>query len=53
MKQYYVLLDMLNSLPVTAEQIRQWTNNDPVLSRVQTLLLRGWQNTTDEDLKPF
>ena len=24
------LLDILNSLPVTAEQIRQWTNNDPV-----------------------
>ena len=44
---------MLNSLPFTAEQIRQWTNNDLVLSRVRTLLLRGWQNMTDKDLKPF
>ena len=48
-----LLLDMLNSLPVTAQQIRQWTNNDPVLSRVRNLLLRGWQCTLDEDLKPF
>ena len=48
-----LVLNMLNSLPVTAEQIRQWTNNDPLLSRVRTLLQRGWENTTDEELKPF
>ena len=48
-----LLLDMLNSIPVTADQIKQWTNNDPVLSRVRNLLLKGWQNTADENLKPF
>ena len=48
-----LLLDMLNSLPVTAEQMRQWTNNDPGLSRVQTMLQKGWQDTSDKDLKIF
>ena len=48
-----LLLDMLNSLPVTADQIKHWTNNDPVLSRVRNLLLKGWQYTADENLKPF
>ena len=33
-RETVLLLDMLNSLPATAQQIRQWTNNDPVLSRV-------------------
>ena len=45
-----LILDMLNSLP---DQIKHWTNNDPVLSRVRDLLLKGWQNTADENLKPF
>ena len=36
-----LVLNMLNWLPVTAEQIRQWTNNDLLLSRVRTLLQRG------------
>ena len=45
-----VLLDMLNCLP---EQIRQWIDNDPVLSRVQIMLQKGWQDTSYKDLKVF
>ena len=48
-----LLLDMLHSLPVTAHQIKTWTDRDPVLSRVRTLVLKGWQDSTDVDLKPY
>lgn len=48
-----LLLDMLNSLPVTAENIKQWTSRDPVLSRVRDMLLQGWQFTNDPDFKPY
>ena len=48
-----LVLDMLLSLPVTVEQIRQWTTHDPILSRVRTLVQQGWQDTNDANLKPF
>ena len=48
-----LLLDMLNSLPVTAAQIKQGTDHDPVLSNVRTMLLSGWRNTTNDSFKPF
>ena len=48
-----LVLDMLNSLPVTAEHIKQWTNNDPVLSKVRTMLQQGWQNSSEADLIPY
>ena len=36
-----LLLDMLHSLPVTAENIKHWTSHDPVLSRVRDMILQG------------
>ena len=36
-----LLLDMLNSLPVTSEQIKQWTSKDPVLSKVKIMIQQG------------
>ena len=44
---------MLNSLPVTAAQIKQGTDRDPVLSKVHTLLLTGWKDITGDHMKPF
>ena len=35
--------------PVTASQIRQWTDTDPVLSRVRRNLLSGWAKTDDPE----
>ena len=35
------LLQTLQSLPITAEQIRQWTTKDPILSRVRELVAKG------------
>ena len=37
-----LLLDMLNSLPVTSEHIRQWTSKDPDLSKVKIMVQQGW-----------
>ena len=48
-----LLMDMLHSLPVTSVEIKNWTDRDPILSKVRKMVLSGWQNTTDEDLKPY
>ena len=48
-----LVMDMLNSLPVTASHIKTATGRDPVLSRVHTFVLKGWQHTTDASLQPY
>ena len=48
-----LLMEMLNSLPITADQIKSWTDHDPVLSKVRRLILRGWQDSDDLNLKPY
>ena len=47
-----LLLDMLNSLPVTSEHIRRWTSKDPVLSKVKIMVQQGWQNFKEANLTP-
>ena len=47
------LLQTLQSSPITAEQIRQWTSKDPVLSRVRELVAKGWNENSDEQLVPY
>ena len=48
------LVDVLDSAPVTSQEISKWTSKDPVLSQVLVYLDYGWPTTTDdEDLKPF
>ena len=37
-----MLMDMLNSLPVTSHQIKIWTDHDPVSSKVRDSALKGW-----------
>ena len=48
-----LLLDMLNSLPVTSEHIRQWTSKDPVVSKVKFMVQQGWQNSKETNLTPY
>ena len=48
-----LLMDMLHSLPVTSRDIKTWTDRDPVLSRVRNLVLKGWKDTSEEDLRPY
>ena len=47
------LLQTLQSSPITAEQIRQWTTKDPILSRVRELVAKGWNENSDEQLAPY
>ena len=46
-------LNMLESLPVTADQIQKWTPHDPTLSKVRLLLSSGWKKTDQPDLAPY
>ena len=47
------LMDTLQGSSVNAAQIRTWTSKDPVLSKVQTMVLQGWTHTTLDELKPY
>ena len=48
-----LLMSALQSSPVTANQIRQWTTRDPLLAKVRDFILRGWRDTSENSLKPF
>ncbi len=48
-----LLLNMLQSLPVLAKDVRSWTTRDPTLSKVRTMLSSGWKDCTDPALKAF
>ena len=50
-----LLLEYLDSIPVTAKQIKVWTNHDPVLSRVRKYILHGWPDhkIKDCELNPY
>ena len=49
-----LLIHQLSEVIVTANQIKNWTEKDPILSRVHRFVLHGWPNIVDnEDLKPY
>ena len=48
-----VTLNMLESLPVTVNQIGKWTCHNPTLSKVRLLLSSGWEKTDQTDLAPY
>ncbi len=43
------LLQTLQSSPVTAEQVKRWTDRDPTVSRVRNLVAKGWSEDLHED----
>ena len=43
-----LLMQGLQTSPLTFNQLKQWTTQDPVLSRVHKMLLKGWP-----ELKPY
>ena len=47
------LIDTLESTPVNAARIKNWTNNDAVLTKVRDLVQQGWTNTNEEQLQPY
>ena len=48
-----LLLEQLQSSPITAGQIKNWTNQDPVLSRVRNNVLHGWQRSPNDQSEPY
>lgn len=48
------LLEQLNDTPVTANMIKKWTNQDPVLAKVKNFVLKGWPSSlADNDIRPY
>ena len=47
-----LLMENLQLSPVTAKQVKLWTERDPVLAKVRTLTLQGW-TPQDKQLEPF
>lgn len=48
-----LLMETLQTSPVTADQIRRWTDRDPVLAQVKNFVQKGWSFTNEDDLKPY
>ena len=48
-----LLMETLQGSPVTAAQIKAWTDKDPILSRVRNLVLKGWQEMNQDSLRPY
>ena len=46
-------MDTLETTPVRAQNIKQWTDRDPVLSHARKPLLTGWQKSTDTQTQPY
>lgn len=48
------LLEQLNDTPITANVIKRWTNQDPVLAKVKNFVLKGWPSSLlDNDICPY
>ena len=47
------LLETVHTSPLDATQIRSWTNKDPILAKVRTMILQGWTHTSDKELQPY
>ena len=45
------LLEGLEIFPVTVDQIRSWTDRDPMLSKVRRFVQHGWPRAVDSVLK--
>jgi len=49
-----LLINLLDSTSTcTSENIRRWTDRDPVLSKVRLSILQGWTSTPISDLAPY
>ena len=48
-----LLFRTLQGTPVRADRIRQWTDTDPVLSRVRWKVLSGWVTSDEPELQPY
>ena len=47
------LLQILQSSPISVEQIKYWIDRNPVLARVRTFVTKGWNSTCEDALSPY
>ena len=48
------LIQQLSQAIITADQIKVWTEKDPILSRVHHFVLHGWpKENSESDLQPY
>lgn len=49
-----LLMEHVETMPVLAKNIRKWTTQDKVLSKVRQFVLQGWpEKNTDEEIRPY
>ena len=47
------LMEAMENFPITADNIKVWTEKDTILSRVYRHIQQGWPDNCSEELKPF
>ena len=47
------LLNHLSATTVSAKAIKEWTNRDPILSKVRRYVMTGWAATASDEFKPY
>ena len=52
-EELVLLLDTVRTTPITSKQVKQWTDRDPILSRVRTFVHKGWTETSEDALAPY
>ena len=48
-----LVMDMLNSLPVTAQHIKKWTDRDVILTKLHRFLIDGSPLPDDPEFRPY
>ena len=48
-----LLMEKLQGSPVTATQVKRWTDCDPVLSQVRHMVLHGCRDTDKAEMQPY
>ena len=48
-----LVMEHMDTTPVSAKQVRLWTQRDPVMSKVLRFSLQGWPNQVAPEFKPF
>ena len=48
-----LLMEALNTSPVSAGNVKTWTNHDKTLSRVNQMIVQGRQKVTDTTFHPY
>ena len=47
-----LMLEQIDSSPITVSQIHTWTRRDPILSQVHRYIQNGWPSTVPPEFRP-